>query len=479
MEFMLWPSASVSICQPNSLKVELIANVRRIVAMKTRNQSIMKFRTFALCLLTLAFCLTVAALAQSKSEQGTYAIRNARIVTVTNGVIERGTIVIKAGRIEAVGANVSVPREAKVIDATGLSVYPGLIDSNTYLGLSEVGQGANGTVDTTELGEFNANMKAITAVNPHSELIPVARMNGVTTVLTCPQGGLISGQCALLNLDGWTQHEMKLLAPAAMQLNYPRAGFGGRGGGGFFNIFGTPNEQARQQRDRRLESLRKKLEDAQAYLKAKEAAARDKNIPAREIDLGLEALIPVLKGDVPAMIAANEEREIKGAIELADKYKLRLIISGGDDALKVAKELKEKNIPVVLGGVLELPGSEDSPYDESYARAGELNKAGIKVAFTTGDASNVRLLPYHAGTAAAFGLPKEEALKGVTIYPAQIFGVDKLVGSIEAGKLANLVVTDGDILELRTKVKQMFIAGRPVDMSNKHQRLYDKFKDRP
>ena len=182
---------------------------------------------------------------------------------------------------------------------------------------------------------------------------------------------------------------------------------------------------------------------------------------------------------MPALISANGDREIKGAIELADKYKLKLIISGGDEAIKVAKELKEKNIPVLLGSVLELPSSEDAPYDEPFARAGELYKAGVKVIFSTGDASNVRLLPYHAGTAAAFGLPKEEALKSVTIYPAQIFGVDKLVGSIEAGKLANLVVTDGDILEQRTRIKQIFIAGRPVDPSNKHTRLYEKFKDRP
>lgn len=423
--------------------------------------------------------LAMPALAQSKSEQGVYAIRNARIVTVTNGVIERGTIIVKNGRIEAVGANVAVPKDAKLIDATGLSVYPGLIDTNTTLGLTEIGQGSPGTVDTTELGDFNSNMKAITAVNPYSELIPVARMNGVTTVLTCPQGGLISGQCALMNLDGWTQHEMKVVAPAAMQMNYPAAGFGGRGGG-FAQIFGAPNEQARQQRERRLESLGKKLEDAQAYAKAKEAAAADKSIPARPVDLGLEALIPVVKGDVPVLMAANGEREIKGAIELAAKFKLKLVITGGDDAIKVAKELKEKNIPVVLGGVLELPGGEDAPYDEAYARAAELHKAGVRIALTTSDeASDIRLLPYHAGTAAAFGLPKDEALKAVTINPAQFFGVDKILGSIEAGKLANLVITDGDILEFRTKVKQMFINGRPVDMSNKHQRLYEKFKDRP
>jgi imidazolonepropionase-like amidohydrolase len=425
-----------------------------------------------------AAIFTSAVFAQSKAPQATYAIRNARIVTVTNGVIEKGTVLIKGGRIEAVGATVAVPRDAKVIDATGLSVYPGLIDSNTIIGLTEIGQGAPGTVDTTEMGDFNANMKALTAVHPHSEHIPVARMNGVTTVLTCPRGGVISGQCALINLDGWTQHEMKLAAPAALQINYPVAGFGGRGGG-FVGFFGPPGEQQRQQRDRQIEALKKKLDDAVAYMKAREAARSDASLPARTTDLGLEALIPLVKGEVPALISANGEKEIRGAIELADKYKLKLIIMGGDDAIKVAKELKEKNIPVILDGILSLPGSEDSPYDESYARAGELQKAGVKIAFSTGDASNVRLLPYHAGTSAAFGLPKEEALKGVTINPAQIFGVDKLVGSIEAGKLANLVITDGDILEHRTRVKQMFIAGRPMDMTNKHSRLYDKFKDRP
>lgn len=432
--------------------------------------------------LTLALaCLvfgSASTLAQSKADNGAYAIRNARIVTVTNGVIERGTIVIRNGKIEAVGASVAVPRDAKVIDATGLAVYPGLIDSNTILGLSEVGQGANGTVDTTEIGDFNANMRALTAVNPHSELIPVARMNGVTTALTCPRGGIVSGQCALINLDGWTQHEMNVRAPAALQLNYPIAGFGGGRGGGFAAIFGQPGEQQRQQRERQLENLRKRLEDAQAYAQAREAATRDRSLPARTVDLSMEAMMPVLKGEVPVLISANGEREIRGALELADKYKLKLIISGGDNALKLATQLKEKNVPVVLGGVLELPNSEDAPYDQPFARAAELHKAGVRFAFSTGDAANVRLLPYHAGMAAAFGLPKEEALKGVTIYPAQIFGVDKLIGSIEAGKLANLVITDGDILEFRTKVKQMFINGRPVDLSNKHTRLYEKFKDR-
>ena len=428
-------------------------------------------------ILLLVLIVSTAALPVAAQSKVT-VIRNARVVTVSGATIERGTIVIRDGRIAEVGAKVAVPAKAEVIDATGLSVYPGLIDSGTVLGLTEV-SAVNATVDTTELGEFNANMKALSAVNPYSELIPVGRMNGVTSAITCPQGGIISGQCALINLEGWTPELMKVSAPAAMHINYPQLGF--RRGGGFGGGFAVtaPSDQLRQARDRQVESLRTRLDDAIAYHKARQATASDKTLPPRDVDLGLEALIPVIKGEVPVMISANGAGEIKGAIDLAEKYKLRLIINGGDEAIKHAKLLKERNIPVVLGGVLELPGGEDAPYDEAFARAAELHKAGVKFAFTSGGvAYNVRLLPYHAGTAAAFGLPREEALKGVTLYPAQIFGVDKLVGSIEAGKVANLVITDGDILEFKTRVKRMLINGEPVSLSNRHTRLYDQFKDR-
>ncbi len=435
-------------------------------------------RHLFLTLNILALCV-MPSFSQSKDTTAVYVIRNARIVTVTGATIEKGTIVIRDGKIAAVGESVSVPGNAKVIDGTGLSVYPGMFDASTILGLSEVGQGAPGTVDTSELGEYNANMKALTAVNPNSELIPVARSNGVTTVLTCPQGGTIAGQCALINIDGWTPQEMALKAPAAMHLRYPVVGFGGgRGFGGGFG--GPPTDAQKQQRDKQVEALKKKFEDAQEYLKAKEAAASDKSLPAHPIDLGLEALIPVIKGEVPIIVTANGEKEIKGAVEFADKFKLRLIINGGDAALKVAPLLKEKNIPVILGAVLDLPETEDAAYDSVYARAAELHKAGVRFAFSSGgNPGDIRLLPYHAGTAAAFGLPKDEALKAITIYPAQIFGVDKLVGSIEVGKVANLIVTDGDPLEFRTKLKYMFINGHQTDLMNKHIRLYEKFKDRP
>ena len=404
-----------------------------------------------------------------------FVIRNAKIVTVTGATIERGSVLIRDGKIAEVGARVAAPGNAKVIDATGLSVYPGMIDSGTQLGLTEIGS-IQETHDTTELGDFNPHMRAIVAVQPHSELIPVARANGITTAITHPSGRLVSGQAALINLDGWTWQEMTVKAPAAMWMEYPRAPRGRRA------EFAQQAEGAAniaQLRERQLNALRQKLEDAQAYAKAKEARATDKSLPPRPVDHVLEALIPVVKGELPVLMVANTEREIKGTIEIADKYKLKLIVSGAEDAWKVASTLKEKNIPVIIGPVTDLPNNEDDDYDVNYSHAAKLHKAGVKFAFQTDDAAYARNLPYQAGTSAAFGLPKDEALKAVTIYPAQIFGVDKLLGSIEVGKMANLIVTDGDPLEFKTNVKHMFINGKPVDLSSRHTRLYDKFKDRP
>lgn len=424
----------------------------------------------------LSALLLPSASAQQNAAQGAgvYAIRNARIVTVTGAVIERGTVLIRDGKIAEVGANVAVPGHAKVIEARGLSVYPGLIDSGTTLGLTEVGA-VQETRDTTELGDFNPQIRALVAVNPGSELIPVARANGVTTVLTSPTGRLVSGQAALINLDGWTWKEMALKASAAMAMQWPAAA------AGRFAAFLPPDavQNFAQQRERQLTALRQKLDDAKAYAQAKEARAKDPSLPARPTDFVLEALIPVIKGELPVVISASSERDIRGAVELADKYKLKIIIRDADDAWKVAALLKEKNVPVIIGPVTEVPNREDADYDQYFAHAAKLHQAGVRFAFQTSDAAYVRNLPYQAGTAAAFGLPKDEALKAVTIYPAQIFGVDKLIGSIEPGKLANLIVTDGDPLEFKTNVRQMFINGRPVDLSSRHSKLYDKYASRP
>ena len=441
-----------------------------------RRLNIFLKKRMAVLLMLVALLVALMPFGSVEAQNGVYAIRNAKIVTVTGATIERGTVVIRDGKIAAVGDNVSVPANAKVIDARGMSVYPGLIDSGTTIGLTEIGS-IRETQDITELGDFNPHMKAIVAIHMHSEIIPVTRANGTTTVLTSPRGRLVSGQAALINLGGWTWKEMALKASAAMAMEYPSVGGRGRGGFGGFNPQGGQDQGRRQQE--RLESLRKKLEDAQAYAKAMDARAKDKSLPARDTDLVLEALVPVVKGEMPVIMSVDRAADIKGAVELAEKYKLKLIIRGANEALEVASLLKEKNVPVIIGPSTDLPRSEDADYDETYSFAGKLHKAGVKFAFQSNDAAYARSLPYEAGTTAAFGLPKEEALKAVTIYPAQIFGVDNLVGSIEVGKIANLIVTDGDPLEFKSHVKHMFINGHPVSLSSRHTELYEKFNSRP
>jgi imidazolonepropionase-like amidohydrolase len=412
----------------------------------------------------------------AQTSQDTYAIRNARIVTVTGPVIENGTVVISNGKIAAVGSNVTVPSGARIIDATGLTVYPGMMDANTEIGLTEIDSVA-GSVDTNEIGDNNANIHVDVAIHPDSSHTAVARANGITTVLTAPRGGLIAGQSAILNLDGWTPREMVLKSPAAMHVNWP----GGGGRGGEFGGFGAQRSvtELRREQDTQIENLKKILRDAAAYGDARDARGKDPSLPKQDLDLKLEALVPVARGQMPVVINVNAERDIKNAIAFAGEMKLKAIISGGAEAYKVADLLKAKNIPVIVGPVLRLPSRDDDPYDAAFANAGLLWKAGVKIAFQTGDSSNVRNLPYNAGMAAAFGLPKEEALKAVTIYPAEILGVADRVGSIEQGKIANLIVTDGDPLEIRTQIKHVFINGRDIPLTSRHTELYEKYKARP
>jgi imidazolonepropionase-like amidohydrolase len=407
---------------------------------------------------------------------GTYAIRNARVVTVSGADIERGTIVIRNGRIEAVGASVTVPAGAQEIDASGLSVYPGMMDAGTNMGLSEIGA-VGATVDTNELGELNPNAQAIYAVNPHTAHVDVTRVAGVTNVVTMPGGGAISGQAAVINLNGTTWREMAVVPQAALVVTVPRTG----GGGGFFQqAQQAPNQEAIAARDRQTEQLRKMLRDAEAYGRAQDAHQRDpRAVPRPDTDVVLAALVPYVRGERPVLFRADRERDIRASIRFAEEMKLKPIILGGDDAWKVASLLKEKNVPVILTGVLDMPLREDDAYDVHYETPAVLQRAGVRFCISTGDSgAHVRDLPFQAGMAAAFGLPRVEALKAVTLYPAQIMGVADRVGSIEAGKLANLVVTDGDLLEARTNVRYLFIEGRLIPLVSRHTQLYETFKDR-
>ena len=409
------------------------------------------------------------------SERGTFIIRNARVFTVSGPVIENGMVLIRDGLIAAVGANVTVPQGAREIDARGLNVYPGMIDAGTTLGLTEVSGGAAGTVDATELGSFNPSIMAVDAINPHSAQIGVSRIVGVTNVVSMPRGGIISGQAAFLNLLGYTQKEMAVSPSTALVINLPgggggRGGRGGRGGGEGAGGGAAATAQ--------IEELKAMLRDAEAYGKAFDAYAKDKSLPRPRHNVRLEALIPVVRGRTPVVFSANSASEITRAIAFAEEMKLKPVIMGGSEAYKVAATLREKNIPVILTNTLSQPG-EDDPYDLMYESASKLQKAGVRFSISTGGSgTSVRDLPWQAGMASAFGLPKDEALKSVTLYPAQVMNVQDKLGSIEVGKMANIVVTDGDLLEAKTKTRYLFIDGRQVPLTSKHEDLYDLFRNR-
>jgi len=412
---------------------------------------------------------------------GTFAIVNARIVTVSGAVIENGTVVIQNGKIAAVGAGASVPGGAEKIDGKGLTVFPGMIDAGTNLGLTEIGQGLNASVDTAEVGNINANAKAFTGVNPHSAHVNVTRVNGITTVVSSPTGGLISGQATLMNLVGSTQADMAIEPTAGLVVNFPRiAQFGGFGGGGFggqgpqidFN-------EAVKRRDTQIDELKKAFKSAENYGRAMDAYAKDKTLPAVQTDLKLEAMVPYVRGEKVIFFTAERERDIRAVAKFVAEMKVKGIIVGGQEAWKAADELKKNNIAVIYTNIYSLPVREDDPYDSLYEAPSKMQQAGIRYCISTGEAGpEVRDLPYHAGLASSFGLSKEDALKSVTLYPAQILGVADKLGSIEVGKMANVVVTDGDMLDPRTNVRYLFIEGRMLPLTSRHTELFDSFKDR-
>jgi imidazolonepropionase-like amidohydrolase len=413
---------------------------------------------------------------------GVYAIRNARIVTVAGPVIERGTVVIgRDGKIQAVGADAAVPADAQSLDGTGLTVYPGMMDAATTMGLAEIPQGAPATMDVSETGTFNPNVSAIYGLNPHSAHFGVTRVVGITHIVSRPTGGIVSGQAALVNMAGDTPPQMAVVPQVALSVSLPRAGFAGRGfgrGGGAQAAGGT--QEADRARTAQLDSLRGMLQDAAAYARAQEAYRANPRLPRPKSDVVLASLGPVLARQMPVIFSADAAGDIRDAVDFARENNLRAIILGGRDAPAVADLLKQHDVPVILTGVLSLPQREDDPYDVNYTLPARLAAAGVRYAIASGDdGAETRNLPYVAGMAAAHGLPKEEALRAVTLYPAQIFGVADRFGTIEVGKVANLVVTTGDMLEARTDTRALFINGRPVPLDTKHTYLFEMFKDRP
>ena len=417
----------------------------------------------------LAVALVAATTAWAAGE-ASFLLRGATVHTVSGADIAGGAVLVEDGKIVEVGAHVAAPKGVRVIDARGLHVYPGMIDSATEMGLTEIGA-VQETNDVSEIGDYHPQVRAIVAVNPASEHIAVTRANGITSVVTMPQGGIVCGQAALIHLDGWTWEEMQIRGSVGMQMSLPAMEAGERRG--TRGAGPAPYAELKRNREKKLRELHEFFEAARRYRQAK--AAGDGEMKR---DLALEAMAPVLEGKMPVVISAASEKSIKEALQFAEKEKVRMILAGGQEAYKVAGELKAKGVAVILMPTLSLPRDEDDPYDKAYTQPGELWKAGVKFAFGSFTTSAARNLPYQAAMAVAFGLPYAEGLRAVTLGAAEIWGVEGELGSIEKGKWADLMVTDGDPLETRTAVKQLYIKGRAVDLGNKHRRLYERYLGR-
>lgn len=429
----------------------------------------------------VAVFLFVASASFPQAPPVEYAITHAKIYTLTGSPIEDGTVLIRDGKIAAVAANPEIPASAKVIDAKGLSVYPGLFDPITQMGLREIGA-VGATVDSTETGPFNPDVVAATAVLPSSTHIPVTRAAGITEVLAVPASGgfdsgssssLLGGQASAIHMAGWTIDDMLIRKSVAMVIDWPHLETRSFD----FSTFSTKEKafsEAKKEYDKQLDQLADWIAQARHY-----ALAFGKSGASLQRDVKLESLVPVVRGDLPVLVFADKQREIRDAVEFCEKQKLKMILAGGAEAWKVKDLLRSRSVPVVLGPTLAEPSEEDDPYDRLLTQPAELQAAGVKVAFGSFDNSFARRLGQQAANAIAHGLSPDDGLKAVTLYPAQIFGLDSQLGTIEPGKLANLIVTNGDPLELTTEVKYLFIKGQLTSTDNKQKELYEKYMNRP
>ena len=434
--------------------------------------------------------MPAAKLAEAKSKAldlalsagGTYAVTGATLHPISGPDIVNGTIVIASGKIAALGdSKTAIPPAAKVIDASGLDLWPGLIDSGTQLGLFEVGSLPE-TQDSSDSAEYQPELRTSIALHPDSELIPVARANGVLSAFVQPSGGVISGQGSVISLDGWVPTEMLVMDKAGLVVNIPRyvspnAEGRGRGAGGFGGGAGGANPEARKER---LEAIRDQFHKALAYDKVVNAA-RDRKAAAPSPDPRLAALAPYARGEKPIVFRAEGRVEILDALKMVADLKLKGIISGGAEAWKVTSELKAAKVPVLIGGTLRLPTDATDPYDAAYANPARLYEAGVTFAIKSGGSdvgTASRNLPYDAAMAVAYGLPEAAALRAVTLAPAEILGVADQLGSLEVGKRANLVLTAGHVLQPTTEVKALFLAGKPMSPDSRHTRLYAKYRGR-
>lgn len=425
----------------------------------------------------VAFLLMSVDLVQAqiteKPEFGKFAITGATVHTVTNGTIENAVVLIEGEKITFVGANAKISTDFTVIDATNKHVYPGFMDSGTQLGLVEVNAVAV-TVDSREVGDYNPDVLAFTAFNPHSAAIPVTRVSGVTHVVTSPSDGLIAGHASIMDLWGYSPDSMAIDITGGLMVEWPSSGRRG----GFDR---RTDKEIKEAFEKDLKELDDKLNKARFYEKMMsefEANPNGKIHPDK--DIRLDAMRGAVRGETPVLIVVSKEKDILSAIEWATDEKnsdLNIIFKNVEEGWRVADKIADAGIPCLVKA-LYLPIREYDHIHRPYENAGALHRAGVKVAIISGEIENVRNLSFEAGYAAAYGLGIEEALKAVTINPAEIFGISDLVGSIEVGKQANLFISTGDPFEPVSQIEHVFIKGYKIPMVSRHSQLYEEFLDR-
>ncbi len=380
------------------------------------------------------------------------AIVGGTLHTVSGDELQGATLLFEAGKIQHVGVGAVLPDGVDIIQADGKHVYPGLIESNSDLGLVEINS-IRATVDSREIGTFNPNVQAEVAFNPDSELIPVGRANGILAALSVPAGGLIAGRSSLMLLDGWSRDDMALKSDVGMHVRWPRSN----------------NE---------VTELTEFFEQAQRYATA---TADPSSLGKQPRDLRLESLVPVLRGETPLFVAADELEAIRGALAFKRRFGLKLVVVGGTDACRCAELLKSEDVPVIVTAVYSNPSRRHSPYDEAYTLPKRLYDAGIQFSISAGGrfgANGIRNLPYNAATAAAYGLPESIAVRAITLSPAEILGVNHRIGALQVGLDATLFIANGDILETPTQVERAYIQGRLVDLNSRHSQLYQKYSEK-
>lgn len=439
-------------------KMKMTQSNTAILPLTNQTDSAICSRSMVLMATLLILCMVMItpsfAQTPAPAQERPIALEGGTIHTISGDVIQNGTILFEDGVITAVGTSVAVPDNAERVDISGKQVYPGLIDGYSRMGIYEIGA-VGMTVDINEQGRINPNATPHIAFNPESRHIGTARTAGVLTAVTTPGGGLVPGQSSAMMLDGWSWEDMLLKDSLGLIVNWP-----------------SPGDEYEDE----LMELRDLFANARAYHKAVEAEAAG-NASRKETDSKLEAMIPFLEGDRPVVAEANELRQIQDAITFAEEENVRLIIMGGRDAHLVAAHLVEKEVPVIITSVLDAPDRDWQGYDNRYSLPAKLHDAGVRFAIAGGSSAPYTFrLPYEAGAAIAYGLESDQAVRSVTLSAAEILEIEDRVGSLEVGKDATLLITNGNPLEYSTDIEQAYIRGRKIDMVDAHRELYEKFR---